>query len=801
MKISLNWLKNYIDFSLGSSTVAEYLTQRGLEVTAIRPTIQGALEGLIIGEVVECVPHPNADRLKKTIVDIGLAEPLTIICGAPNVTAGLKVVVAPVGTTIYNTLNQTPLHITKRKIRGEWSEGMLCAASEIGLQRAATEEGILLVDTTPSAGTAARDYFKEEVDEILEIDITPNRADACSHLGVARELKAILHLPLHLPTVDAFASTVTGLPPITIRSIDQTSCPRYCGLIVKHVTIDASPAWLRNKLVHIGIKSINNVVDITNYILHELGQPIHAFDYDSIVHKTINVKPLPAGTLFMGLDGVERKLAGHEPMVCDGATPIAMAGILGGLHTSVTAKTQHLFIESAYFNPAIIRSAVQYHHLHTEASFRFERGSDPTMPLYALKRAALLLQKLIPSAILGAIVEFYPTPISHCTIPLSYQQLQQCLGFPIAPATIKQIIRDLEITIEAETTEGFTAKVPPYRVDVTREIDLIAEIARIYGYSSFLPTTHLSTTYIAPLTATNYAYKIEQEISKLLVAQGYYEIWTNSLLKEAYLADQEAITLLNPLSSSASILRPTLLFSGLEVIAYNLAHRQQDIKLFEFGTIYSQENGQYKEEKKLGIWLTGQIEPKNWVRQLGPVTLLTLRTTLEQLAQKLGGIVLSYASITHPFYVQAVQATHQGVPLLLFGEVSPTMLAKFPIKQPVFFAAICWKKLLAISQLHKLYEPIAKVPTVTRDLSLLIDHAVLFQEIQHLILKQGHTEIKSIALFDVYEGPPLPTDKKAYALSLTLQDREQTLADARIDQIMHQIIQCLERDLHAIIRK
>lgn len=805
MKISLNWLKSYINFSLTTSVLGDLLTQRGLEVAHVRSTIKGGLEGLVIGDILSCIVHPNADRLHVALVDIGLDKPLSIVCGAPNVQAGIKVVVAPVGVAIYSYLDQAPFLIKKVKIRGVWSEGMICAEDEIGLGPA--HDHILVLSTALPAGTTVKDYFREELDEILEIEITPNRADACSHIGVARELKAILHLPITLPSITSF-SAVRCPALLKVTVVDSLLCPRYCGLLLNNVRVQPSPRWLCNRLERIGVKPINNVVDVTNFVLHELGQPLHAFDYNAIIGKELMVQHQPAGTLFKGLDGVERKLAGHELMICDIEGPIAMAGVLGGLKTSVTDATQDVFLESAYFDPASIRSASQYHSLKTDASFRFERGTDPNMLVYALKRAALLLQEFSTSAKACEIIESYSTELAHFTIPISYKKITHVLGTVISPARVRQIVTDLEIGIEDETDEGFTARVPPYRVDVIREIDLIEEIVRIYGYDAIPITGRVSTTYWAPESSVGNAYKVEQEVSKMLVANGCYEIWTNSLTKEAYvdllngteLAQQE-ILILNPLSTATNRLRATLLFSGLEVIAYNLAHRQCDLKLFEFGTVYRQDDISCREEKRLAIWLIGQIEHQNWVRQLGPVTLQSLRRIIEHLVQKLGIADLSYEEVMHPFYEQAAQVTHQGVVVMVFGQVKASILGYFAVEQPVFFADINWRYLLEIRKLHLLYKPISKFPAVKRDLSLVMDKTILFQQVKDLVAQQAYKNVEEMYLIDVYEGANLPVDKKSYMIRFILRDRKKTLDDKNIDQIMNQLIQTFERDLNAIIRR
>ncbi|CDG49718.1 phenylalanine--tRNA ligase subunit beta [Cardinium endosymbiont of Bemisia tabaci] len=799
MKISLNWLRSYINFSLNALELAPLLTQRGLEVAHIHPTIKGGLDGLIIGEVRSCLPHPNADRLQQTLVDIGSDRPCTIVCGAPNVEAGQKVVVAPVGSTIYNYVDQTPFQIKKVKIRGVWSEGMICSEDEIGIGPA--HGGIIVLSTMLPAGTPAKDYFKDLLDEILEIEITPNRADACSHLGIARELKAILHLPTTLPSIEAF-HTVRSDRPLKIDHIDPILCSRYTGLLLKHNAIQPSPEWLRARLLGIGVKPINNVVDVTNFVLHELGQPLHAFDYDTIIGQSLMVQLCPPGTLFTGLDGITRTLAGHEPMICDEAGPIAMAGIMGGYNTRITETTQHIFIESAYFHPTAIRCAAQHHHIKTDASFRFERGTDPNLPLYALKRAVLLLQELVPSVEACDVVEYYPSPLAHFNIPIAYADITRCLGKAIEPTTIKQIITDLEIAVEAETEQGFTAKVPPYRVDVTRKADLIEEIARIYGYDRI--PNHLTAAYFAPESTIDKTHKVAEETSKMLVANGYYEICTNSLTKEAYTsisATKKIISILNPLSASINTLRSSLLFSGLEVIAYNLARRHHDLKLFELGTIYHQDGRSYNEEKRLALWLTGEIELVNQISQRSPITLQNVRATIEQLVQKLGIIDVSYKAVTHPFYTQGVEVVDSGKLVATFGQVHPSITNYFSLEQPVFFADICWNQLLKISRLHKIYQPISKFPAVKRDLSLIVDNGVCFQDIKDLILRKGHKNIQSIRLFDVYKGPNLPENKSAYAITFTLQDIEKTLNDKTIDQIMDQLMQTFESELHVIIRR
>lgn len=802
MKIALNWLKSYIQTDLTASALASLLTQSGLEVIRLYPAIP--LEGLVIGEVIASVPHPRAERLHKTLVDIGADQPLSIICGAPNLAVGQKVMVAPAATTIYSYSDQKPFQIKKIKIRGEWSDGMICAEDEIGLGPA--HDAIMVLDTALPAGTAAKDYLQEPLDELLEIEITPNRADACSHLGIARELKALLHLPLVLPTVAHFQPIAS--PPLTLTVQDNQACPRYCGLLLKNVVVEAAPQWLRTRLSRIGIKPINNIVDVTNFILHDLGQPLHAFDYDTIVGGCLEIALATPGSQFIGLDGVTRTLTGCELMIGDALGPLAMAGIIGGMRSCITKNTKNVFIESGYFHPTRIRRAAQYHNLKTEAAFRFERGTDPHMPPYALKRAALLLQLLLPSAEAIEIIEYYPTPIAYLGIAITYAAIARTLGVSLDPTKIKEIINDLDIDIEEESKDGFIAKVPPYRVDVTRTADLIEEIARIYGYDALADVNKAYLTpainYLAAETSTDYLYEMEEEIGKLLVSNGYYEIWTNSLIARAYVDlthSSSIISLLNPSSKMVDSLRPTLLFSGLEAIAYNMSYRQKNLKFFEFGTVYNQVAGVYKERKKLALWLTGHIEPANWVRQLGDVTLQEMRNSLEQIIQRLGIEELVYKAMLLPHYIQAAQIIYKGKEIIAFGQIDGAILDRFAIAQPVFFADIDWDNLLKIGKFHPRYRPIAKFPPVRRDLSLVVDKSVSFQDIQDVIVKRGVDMVQAVHLFDLYTGATLPADKKAYALTFILQDSKRTLDDSSIHQFMDQLMQAFEQVLHATIRK
>ena len=804
MKISLNWLRSYLHCDLTSQELGDLLTKSGLEVSHIYDRIEGKLDGLVIGEVLFCEKHPQADNLKQVLVSIGLDQPLSIICGAPNVQRGQKVVVAPVGVKIYGYQKQTPCVIKRVKIRGLVSEGMLCAEDEIGL--GSDHSGIIVLDTCLSAGTPAKQYFKEAIDEIFEIEITPNRVDACSHIGIARELKAILHVPMTWPSFEYLPEPLFSLP-IEVKQIDNQLCPRYCGVLIQHVSVEPSPKWLCRRLESIGIKPINNVVDVTNFVLHELGQPLHAFDYGCIEGTSIMIKKSIPDTVFQGLDHVKRTLTGHELMVFDQAGPIAMAGIIGGLRTSIVPSTKQVFIESGYFNPSVIRYAVQKHGIQTDASFRFERGADPNIPLFALKRAVSLLQTLLPTISISNFMDIYPDPIQPVSIAFSYESMRKLLGITIDPIRVKQILQDLDIVIHTETKQGFIAQVPPYRVDITREVDLIEEIIRIYGYNT-IPIAQLSTRYFAKTSTMDRAYSMRQDIAHILVSQGFCEIYTNSLTKSDYINAfcpneeiNQQICILNPMSTSTNVLRQSLLFSGLEVVARNIAHRQNDMKFFEFGKVYSKPHDKYVEQTNLALWITGQQEMVNWIRKLGLVTLQSLRSIITQLLKRLGIVNPSYQEINAPFYTQAVAVSYKGLQIITFGQVKQEILNYCSIEQSLFFGEFYWDKLWMIGNFSTIYEPISKFPFVKRDLSLVVDQTITYQAIVDVVLKQNYKEIKDFYLVNVYQHDSLSKDKKSYTLRFILQDEAKTLQDRDIDKIMNQLIELLEFKLNAIIRR
>jgi phenylalanyl-tRNA synthetase beta chain len=804
MKISFNWLKDYIKISEHPKQIAQILTQSGLEVVGMTMSepVKDRLKGLIIGQVMTCEVHPNADRLKVALVDIGQNAPLHIVCGAPNVQAGQKVVVAPVGTILRNNKG-VALEIEKVKIRGELSEGMICAEDEIGLGHA--HEEIIVLNTSLAPGTSATRHFDAPPDTILEVDLTPNRADACSHLGVAKELSALLDRAVWPPSVEKFRVTAQNLP-MQVEVLDHSACPRYSGITISGVKVQPSPPWLENRLRAIGISPINNIVDVTNFVLHELGQPVHAFDYDQIIGNKITVKQLESGTHFVTLDGKTRKLSGAELMVCDQERGIGMAGILSGKHTGIHQGTRNIFLESAYFTPSIIREAAKQHAIKTEASFRYERGTDPNITVYALKRACLLLQEVAQGAIASTLIDLYPKKIEDCRVKVYYKNITRLLGIHISKLAINKILHGLDISIYHETEEGFVASIPPYRVDVKREVDVIEEIVRIYGYNRIEVTGKLGSTYLAS-TVQPEQNKLRHEVAELLAANGSHEIYTNSLTKSSYLGltnafdAQQQVTILNPLSETLDVLRTTLLFTGLEVLAYNINRKQADLKLFEFGKTYRKEGQRYVENNRLGIWLTGNIEAINWIRKPREVTFQDIHATIHKVLHKLH---ISNFS-THPTqtapYQAGIQVTLGQTSLLTAGKIHQSVLKHMGIKQAVFFADMNWDVLLCQWKSLTQFRELSKFPPVRREVSLVLNESITFEAVSSVIAQQSDELIKSVTVCDVYQGEQLGRGKKAYALSFVLQGRAKTLDDKAIEQVMTHLMRAFEDQLGAVIRK
>ncbi|WP_200974155.1 phenylalanine--tRNA ligase subunit beta [Echinicola sp. 20G] len=803
MKVAINRLKDFISFDEDTDKIAELLTQSGLEVEGVErfESIPGGLRGVVIGEVMTCVPHPNADRLKVTTVDVG-GEIVPIVCGAPNVDKGQKVVVATVGAELTPERGE-PFTIKKAKIRGEVSQGMICAEDELGLGQ--SHDGIMVLDTDLPNGTPASEYFDLEVGDVLEIGLTPNRADAASHLGVARDLKALLKKDVIMPDVSAFKVDNTSRSvEVEVESFED--CPRYAGLTISNIKVEPSPSWLQNYLKALGLEPINNVVDITNFILHDLGQPLHAFDLDQVANDKIIVKKLPKDTPFVTLDEKERKLTGEELMICDENHGLCIAGVFGGKGSGVSDQTTSIFLESAYFSPDVIRKGSQVHGLKTDASFRFERGTDPNMPLFALKRAAMLIKEIAGGEVTSEVVDLYPVPVSDFEIDVKYAHIDRLIGKHIPKELVNEILENLEIKVANESEEGFKAIVKPYRVDVTREADIIEEVLRIYGFENVL----LSETYEAGFLAEHPAKdsnKLQYRTSELLSGMGFHEIMTNSLTKPSYaeksgfLNVEENVEIYNKLSEDLGVMRQTLLFTGLEVLAHNINRRQKDLKLFEFGTAYFKEKEGYREEKHLSLFLTGDKAAESWLEPSKPVGFPDLYTIVERLLDKLN-ISLPNVEIIHeaPFEY-ALKLTLGEKEIGKVGVLSSKITKLAEVKQEVFFAELRWDYLLKKASGLKQYQEISKFPEVRRDLSLVIDKEVSFDTVKKVAEKAGGKLLKHIGVFDVYQGDKIDAGKKAYALSFYLQDNSKTLTDKIIDQSMSRLMKSFEKEIGALIRK
>ena len=817
MKISLNWLNQYISLTEPAEAVADLLTRSGLEVERITEveSVRGGLRGLVIGEVLTCVKHPAADKLSLTTVDTGNGAALPIVCGAPNVQTGQKVVVALVGTTLYpsgtNGLPGEPFTIKKAKIRGEVSEGMICAEDEIGL--GTSHEGLLGLHTALPNGPPAALYFGQQTHYSLELGLTPNRADAASHLGVARDLKALLKRPVQFPTVEFRVDSTVYSPEVSVEN--PAACPRYCSLTLGGLTVRESPDWLQNRLRSIGLTPINNVVDVTNFVLHELGQPLHAFDADAIAGDRVVVKTLPAGTPFVTLDGQERKLAAFDLMICNAEEPMAIAGVFGGAKSGVKPETTRIFLESACFSPESIRKTSQFHGLKTDASFRFERGTDPNLPVYALKRAASLLREVAAGQVTSDIVDRYPHPILPVEVRIAYRNIDRLAGTIIDRNTIKEILQNLDIGLLEESAEGLLLSVPPYRVDVTREADIAEEILRIYGFDRVEIAPHLSASYLAEFPAVD-KNRLQYSVTQALAASGFHEIITNSLTKSAY-ADAirpvngvyaeegttrgEDVVMLNRLSEDLGVMRQTLLFSGLEVLAHNLNRRQKDLKVFEFGKLYYRSEGKYAEKNRLALLVTGSKEAESWRASARSADFHDLAGTVTNVLTQLSVRGWTSREADQRLWQYGLTYELNQKAVVTFGQVLPSLTKLTDVKQTVFYADFDWDYLNHQYGGNLVAEEIPKFPEVRRDLSLVIDKRVTFEEIRALALKQERSLLRAVNVFDVYEGENIGSDKKSYSVSFTLQDNRQTLTDQVIDRTMHKLMACFEKELNAVIRK
>lgn len=799
MKISYNWLKQFIDTDKTPEQFSQILTGIGLEVESLEKVqaIPGGLEGLVIGYVKECRQHPNADRLKITKVDAGTGAELQIVCGASNVAAGQKVVVATVGTTVHPTSGE-PFKINKSKIRGEESEGMICAEDEIGL--GASHEGIMVLDANAPIGDLAKDYFKLSDDYLYEIGLTPNRADAASHLGTARDIAAFLKTSFIKPDVSDFKVDNTDRK-IEVVVENETACPRYSSVTISGIEVKDSPKWLKEKLAVIGIRAINNVVDVTNYVLHGLGQPLHAFDADAVKGNKVIVKTCPEGTLFKTLDEVERKLSADDLMICNAEEPMCIAGVFGGIGSGVKSSTKNLFLESAYFNPVWVRKTSKRHGLKTDASFRYERGTDPDITLFALKYAALLIQEVAGGTISSEISDIYPVQIAPFDVDITYKNVDRLIGKAIGHEEIRSIIKALDIEIVNESAEGLSLKVPPYRVDVTRDVDVIEEILRIYGYNNI----EIPTQIRASLNNSIRPEKddVQNSISDILTANGFNEILSNSLTKSAYSNDLDhAVKILNPLSSDLDVMRQSLLYSGLEAIVYNQNRRNADLKLYEFGKVYSVKDDKYIETQRFSIFLTGADKIEQWNQKPQPFSFFMIKAVVDGLLNKLNikDVMLEDATCSKMAF--GLQYMRNGKQLVKFGMVSAASLKKVDVDKDVFYADFNFDQILAAVKKNKIvYREVSKFPSVRRDLSMLVDTQITFGQLKQIAQKTERKLLQEINVFDVYQGDKLPAGKKSYALSFILQDEEKTLTDKVIDAIMQKLIYNFGKEAGAEIRK
>jgi phenylalanyl-tRNA synthetase beta chain len=799
MKISYNWLKQFIQTDLAPQELSLVLTNIGLEVESLEKVqpVMGGLEGLVIGHVLTCVQHSNADKLRVTTVNVGGEAPVQIVCGAPNVAAGQKVVVAVVGTTVYPNEGE-PFKINKSKIRGEVSEGMICAEDEIGL--GGSHAGIMVLSEDAVIGLPAREYFEMEDDYLFEIGLTPNRADAASHLGVARDLAAYLRIELTMPDISSFAVANTNLT-VGVAVEDTIACPRYSSVSISGVTVKVSPDWLQDKLKVIGIRPINNIVDITNYVLHDLGQPLHAFDADEITGNQVIVKKCAEGTPFVTLDGVERKLSAEDLMICDAEKPMTIAGVYGGKNSGVSATTTNIFLESAYFNAVSIRKTAKRHTLKTDASFRYERGTDPEMTVVALKRAALLIQELGGGEISSDISDLYPNPVAPFDVEVSYQNINKLIGAAIPDEEIKAIITSLGIEVAAETLEGLALKVPAYKVDVTRECDITEEVLRIYGYNNIEIPSKVNASLA--FTAKPDREQTQHVIADMLTANSFMEIWCNSLTKGTYSKNpDEAVRILNPLSTDLNVMRQSLLMPALESVAYNQNRKQGDVKFYEFGKTYHLINEKYIERPRLMIVLSGSDTAEGWNKKPSAVSFYNLKAAVDAIIARLGVANYQTEEVSNEDYAFGLKYFRGPHAIVTFGAATAADKKLAGVEKDVYYADFDWALLLDIVRKNKVIsKDIPKYPAVRRDLSMLVDLDVTFDMLKTIAFKTEKKLLKNVQIFDVYVGDKLPENKKSYALNFTLQDDLQTLTDKQIDSVMQKIIANLAQSAKAEIRK
>lgn len=821
MNISYKWLKRYIDFNYSPKELAAVLTSVGLECDTVEEveTIRGGLRGVVIGKVLTCIEHPDSDHLHITTVDLGGEKPEQIVCGAPNVATGQTVVVATVGTVLYD--GDKEIKIKKSKIRGVESMGMICAEDELGL--GSSHDGIIVLQEEVAPGTPAAEYFKVESDFCLEVELTPNRVDAASHYGVARDLKAkqtcesilggnIGEPPtVNLPDTSAFCpDRKEGA--VKIKIDDTEGCPRYSGVTIRGVEVKESPEWLKNLLTSTGQRPINNIVDITNFVLLGIGQPLHCFDLDKIAGEEIVVRTCPEGTKFTTLDGVERTLSASDMMICDKEKPMCIAGVFGGEDSGVTTGTKSVFIESAYFNPTRVRRTARRHGLSTDASFRYERGTDPNITVYAAKLAALMIRELAGGEICGEVDDIYPSPVNPAEFDFSLDYCNRLIGKTLPKDLVVSILRALEIEVTATgNPDVLHLKVPTYRVDVTRPCDIVEEVLRIYGYNNVEIKTEAHINQ-SQRTDVDFSYELQQLIAEQLTGQGYSEILNNSLSSQNYYSESEqypranCVALMNPLSGELSVLRQTLLYGGLECIAHNVNRRAADLKFYEYGNVYhldpTKESTKerplapYSESPVLGIWLTGANSTASWNAKAAEATVYDLKAVVENIFRRVG---INLTSLTQKQGSSETMSasldieSKSGKHIATIGLVSRKLLKKFEIEQDVVYAEIEWDALYRLVAKNRVtFTEIPRTQTVDRDLALLVDKAVKFADIEAAIRGAERKLLRDVRLFDVYEGKNLPEGKKSYAVSIQLRDNEKTLNDKQIDAVMAKIIKAVQ---------
>jgi phenylalanyl-tRNA synthetase beta chain len=826
MNISYKWLKEYVDFDLTPQQVCDALTSTGLEVDALEEvqTIRGGLKGLYVGKVLTCDPHPNSDHLHVTAVDLGKGEPSQIVCGAPNVAAGQKVIVADLGCVLYDGDNE--FVIKKSKLRGVESCGMICAEDEIGV--GTSHDGIIVLPEDAVVGTPAAEYYHLESDWLIEVDITANRSDGLSHWGVARDFYAWLKQRnaegtlrfegnLHRPLVSNFAADNHDLP-IEVEIQNTEACKRYACVSITGCEVKESPEWLKSKLTTIGLRPINNIVDITNYVMMAYGQPLHCFDADMVKGHKIVVKTMPEGTPFVTLDGVEHKLSDRDLAICNAEEPMCIAGVFGGKGSGTYETTKNVVLESAYFHPTWIRKSARRHGLSTDASFRFERGIDPNGVIYALQQAALLCKELAGGKISMDICDVYPEPIKNARVELKFDYVKSLIGKEIPNETIKGICESLEMKVLTDTADMLTLEVPAYRVDVTRPCDVVEDILRIYGYNNVEIPTQLKSSLVIK-GEEDRKHKLQNIVSEQLVGAGFNEILNNSLTKTAYYDGQNnennptIVRVMNPLSSDLGVMRQTLLYGGLESVEHNVKRKAQNLRFFEFGNCYffdpEKENPDdpmqaYKEENFIGIWITGKRVEGSWAHPNEDSSYFELSAHVQNILQRIGmkpGLMVTKKSENLNFSAGVVIENRGGKKLIEMGVLSKKLLKQFDLTQPVYFAELNWTQLMKATRKNEItYTEISKHPAVSRDLALLIDQNIEFAQIEQIARQTEKKLLKKVELFDVYEGKNLPAGKKSYAVNFILQDTEKTMNDKQIDAVMQKLIANLKKQLNAELR-